>query len=70
MTQTGLIDRVIEALGLLDDGYARVEHTPAKVKPLVKDADGAPLWRDSATPVSWECYSTCQVTLAQTLPTL
>jgi len=41
MTQTGLIDRVIEALGL-DDGYARVKHTPAEIKPLVKDADGAP----------------------------
>ncbi len=41
MTQTGLIDRVIEALGL-DDGYARAKHTPAEIRPLVKDADGAP----------------------------
>jgi len=41
MTQTGLIDRVVEALGL-DDGYARVKHTPAETRPLVKDADGAP----------------------------
>jgi hypothetical protein len=41
MTQTGLIGRVVEALGL-DDGYARVKHTPAETKPLVKDADGAP----------------------------
>ena len=41
MKQTGLIGRVIEALGL-DDGYARVKHTPAETKPLVKDVDGAP----------------------------
>jgi hypothetical protein len=41
MKQTGLIGRVVEALGL-DDGYARVKHTPAETKPLVKDADGAP----------------------------
>jgi hypothetical protein len=34
-----LIKRVIEALGL-DDGYAKGKHTPAKSKPLVKDADG------------------------------
>ena len=39
MKQTGLIDRVIEALGL-DDGYARGKHTPAETKPLVKDEDG------------------------------
>jgi hypothetical protein len=39
MKQTGLIKRVIEALGL-DDGYAKGKHTPAKTKPLVKDADG------------------------------
>jgi hypothetical protein len=41
MKQTGLIGRVIEALGL-DDGYAHTKHTPAETKPLVKDADGAP----------------------------
>ena len=40
MKQTGLIDRVVEALGL-DDGYARGKHTPAETKPLVKDEDGA-----------------------------
>jgi hypothetical protein len=40
LKQTGLIERVVEALGL-DDGYARVKHTPAKSKPLVKDVDGA-----------------------------
>jgi hypothetical protein len=39
MKQTGLIDRVFEALGL-DDGYARGKHTPADTKPLVKDEDG------------------------------
>jgi hypothetical protein len=39
MKQTGLIKRVIEALGL-DDGYAKGKHTPAESKPLVKDTDG------------------------------
>jgi hypothetical protein len=39
MKQTGLIKRVIEALGL-DDGYAKGKYTPAETKPLVKDADG------------------------------
>jgi hypothetical protein len=39
MKQTGLIERVVEALGL-DDGYARDKHTPAETKPLVKDEDG------------------------------
>ncbi len=39
MKQTGLIKRVIEALGL-DDGYAKGKHTPAESKPLVKVADG------------------------------
>ncbi len=39
MNQTGLIKRVIEPLGL-DDGYAEGKHTPAKSKPLEKDADG------------------------------
>ncbi len=39
MKQTGLIKRVIKALGL-DDGYAKGKHTPAKTKALVKDADG------------------------------
>ncbi len=29
MKQTGLIERVVEALGL-DDGYARGKHTPAE----------------------------------------
>ncbi len=37
--QTGLIQRVISALGL-DDGYAKRKHTPAESKPLVKDAEG------------------------------
>ena len=39
MKQTGLIDRVVEALGL-DDGYAQGKHTPDETKPLVKDEDG------------------------------
>jgi hypothetical protein len=39
MKQTGLIERVIEALGL-DYGYARGKQTPAETKPLIKDEDG------------------------------
>ncbi len=38
MKQTGLMKRVIKALGL-GDGYAKGKHTPAESKPLVKDAD-------------------------------
>ncbi len=34
MKQTGLIERVIEALGL-DDGYAQGMHTPAETKPII-----------------------------------
>ena len=39
MRQTGLIGRVVEALGL-DNGYAQGKHTLAETKPLVKDEDG------------------------------
>ncbi len=39
MKQTGLIERVVEALGL-DDGHARGKHTPAETKPLVKNENG------------------------------
>ena len=39
MKQTGLIKRVIEALGL-DDGYAKGKYTPPEAQLLVKDADG------------------------------
>ena len=41
MKQTGLIDRVIETLGL-DLGTTSGKLTPAEAKPLVKDADGEP----------------------------
>lgn len=41
MRQDGLIDRVIESLGL-DDGMAKVKWTPADGNPLVKDEDGEP----------------------------
>ena len=41
MKQTGLIDRVIETLGL-DLGTTSGKFTPAEAKPLVKDADGEP----------------------------
>ena len=39
MKQTGLINRVIKALGL-DNGYAKGKYTPSEDKPLVKDEDG------------------------------
>ena len=38
MKQTGLINCVIEALGL-DDWYTKGKYTPAEAKPLVKDED-------------------------------
>ena len=41
LKQTGLIDRVIETLGL-DNGMTSGKFTPAEAKPLVKDADGEP----------------------------
>jgi hypothetical protein len=39
MKQTGLISRVIEALGL-DDGCAKGKYTPSESKLLVKDVNG------------------------------
>ncbi len=39
MKQTGLINRVIKALGL-DDGCAKGKYTPSESKPLVKDVNG------------------------------
>ena len=39
LKQDGLIDRIIETLGL-DDGSVHGKATPADLKPLVKDADG------------------------------
>ena len=37
--QTGLIQRVIEAIGL-DDDMVKGKFTPSEERPLVKDADG------------------------------
>jgi hypothetical protein len=39
MKQTGLIDRIIEALGL-DKGTVNGKSTPAEATPLVKNEDG------------------------------
>ena len=39
MKQAGLIDSVIETLGL-DDGTVKGKSTPAESTPLVKDTDG------------------------------
>ena len=41
MTQTGLIDRVITALGL-DEISVKMKTAPAERRPLIKDADGDP----------------------------
>eukprot|EP00957_Ditylum_brightwellii_P173182 13183773-Ditylum_brightwellii.AAC.1 len=39
LRQVGLIDRILEALGL-DDGAAKGKWTPTETTPLVKDVDG------------------------------
>ena len=39
MRQTGLIDRIIEALGL-NVGTVNGKFTPTELKPLVRDEDG------------------------------
>ena len=41
MKQTGLIQRVIEAVGM-DDGNVKGKFTPSEANPLPKDADGEP----------------------------
>jgi hypothetical protein len=41
MTQTGLIDRVVEALGL-DSKLSTSKWTPAEATPLTRDEDGEP----------------------------
>ena len=66
MKQTGLIERVVEALGL-DDGYAWGKHTPAETKPLIKDEDGVAATEGSVTAVLLGCCFICQGTLNQTL---
>ena len=43
MTQKGLIDRILVALGLDDTSTPTPKHTPCLKKPLVKDADGDPI---------------------------
>ena len=45
LKQTGLIDRVIEILGL-DIGTTSGKFTPAEAKPLVKDVAGDPALGD------------------------
>jgi len=41
MKQTGLIQRIIEAVGL-DDGMVKGKYTPVEQQPLIKDADDKP----------------------------
>jgi hypothetical protein len=43
LTQSGLIDRIIENLGL---NSANVKHTPSKCEPLTRDDDGEPCQED------------------------
>jgi hypothetical protein len=45
MKQTGLIDRIIEALGL-DDGTVNGKWTPTELKPLVRDEEGKTAYGD------------------------
>ena len=67
MKQTGLTDRIIEALGL-DLGTVNGKATPSEGCPLVKDEKGDLLMEISATAVSLGCFSTSQVIHDQILP--
>ena len=62
MKQTGLIQRIIEAVGLYD-GMVKGNHTPAEQQPLIKSADCEPPSGMFAYSSEWECCFTYQVTL-------
>ena len=55
LKQTGLIDRVIETLGL-DIGTTSGKFTPAEAKPLVKDIAGDPALGDFSYSSVLECF--------------
>jgi hypothetical protein len=68
MKQTGLINRIIEALGL-DKGTVNGKFTPAEANPLVKDEDGPSASGDiSIMPVLWVCFCTWLGILVLILP--
>ena len=70
MKQTGLIQRVVTALGL-DDGYAKGKHTPEESKPLVKNADGEGVHGGfSYSSTLLECYYIYMAVLDLILPML
>ncbi|KAL7462943.1 hypothetical protein ACHAXS_003313 [Conticribra weissflogii] len=45
LKQTGLIDRVLNTMGL-DVGTAKSKRTPAEAKSLIKDEEGLPMSGD------------------------
>eukprot|EP00956_Cyclotella_meneghiniana_P007793 scaffold10386_cov68-Cyclotella_meneghiniana.AAC.2 len=63
MKQTGLIDRILDALGL-DTKYATSKWTPAEGKPLTKDETGEHLKVHLAIQVWLECFFILLDTLA------
>ena len=64
MKQTGLIDRIVEALGL-NVGLVNGKTTPAEHAPLTKDEDGPPV-EVSITLACLECCCICLGTLVLT----
>ena len=66
LKQTGLIDRIVEALGL-DQKMATPKWTPAEANPLTKDEMGRCRKDHSTTTVLWGCYCTFPVIVGLTL---
>ena len=69
LKQTGLIDRILEALGL-DTKLATNKWTPAEATPLTKDEDGEGPQGHLVTAALLECCCICQGTADLTLHTL
>ena len=67
MKQTGLIDRVLDALGL-DVGTVNGKATPAEHAPLTKDEDGDPASGDFNYAALLKCCCISLGTLALILP--
>jgi Reverse transcriptase (RNA-dependent DNA polymerase) len=65
-TQTGLIKRIIEAVGVT---HLPAKSTPADFVPLVKDLDGDPIDGTFNYSRLLACYNIYKITLGQTLPT-
>ena len=64
MKQTGLIQRVIEAVGL-DDGMVKGEFKPSEKRNLLKNSDGEPPSGIFSCFIFLACLSTFQVILVQ-----